>query len=154
MKLAAVILFVLVLLMPAKLSAANTCPWLTEGTAAKALGGGVVPSAQISDSGEGFCTFSREEGESTIALRVLVQKAAQPSCPASSPKLKGIGNEAVTCTMKRSAEESVEMIVSRVRELHFTVSITIHKRGPKSTDVELPKGGLEQVAEQVAGNLF
>ena len=154
MRMPALILFSLGLLMPATAGATNRCPWLTEGSAAAALGGSVSATAQVSESGEGFCTFSREQGDSKVMLKILVQRAVQPSCPTGSAKLKGIGNEAVMCTERPSPEESVEKIVSRVRELHFTVSITIHKQSPRSPDMSPPEGALEQLAEQVAGNLF
>ena len=146
---------VLVLLAPATVRAANNCPWLTQGSAETALGGKVSATVKVSNSGEGFCTFSRQEGPKDT-LKVVVQKAAVGSCPAGSPELKGIGNEAVLCAMRRSPNESVEMIVSRVRELHFTIRVTTHKKGNAAGD-ESPnrmESVLEQLAEQVAGNLF
>lgn len=159
MRLTALLLFSVAFLIPTKLSAATNCPWLTKGSAATALGGSVSVTVQVSDSGEGSCTFTREEATSKDnfkdALKISVQKALpQPSCPAGSPKLTTIGNEAVTCTLRRQPEESMEMIVSRVRDLHFTVSITTHKQGAQAPNQNQPADALEQVAEQVAGNLF
>jgi|SRR5277367_3086251 len=159
MKLPALLLFSVVFLMPAKLFAANSCPWLTKGSAATALGGSVSVAAQVSESGEGTCTFTREEATSKDnfkdVLKISVQKAPpQPSCPAGSAKVAAIGNEAVTCTLHRLPLESVEMIVSRVRDLHFTVSITTHKEGAQAPNQNQPTDPLEQIAEQVAGNLF
>ena len=133
MRVSALILFSLALLLPAKLVAANNCPWFTKGSAETTLGGSVTTIVQVSESGEGSCTFTREQGAPKETLKIVVQKAPQASCPAGSSTLKGIGNEAVTCTVQRSKDESVEMIVSRVRELHFTVSMTIHKHEPKSS---------------------
>jgi hypothetical protein len=159
MKLPALLLFSAALLMPAKLSAATNCPWFTKGSAETTLGGTVSATVQVSDSGEGSCTFTREQAttkdEFKDVLKISVQKAPpQPSCPAGSPKLAAIGNEAVTCMLRRPPEESVEMIVSRVRELHFTVSLTTHKQKRPATNPNEPDDTLEQVAEQVAGNLF
>jgi|SRR5277367_2481833 len=158
MKFPALLLFSAAFLMPAKSSAATNCPWLTKGSAATALGGSVSVTAQVSDSGEGSCTFTREEATSKDnfkdVLKIAVQKAPQPTCPAGSPKLIAIGNEAVTCTLRRPPVESVEMIVSRVRDLHFTVSITTHKQGAQPSNPSESADALEQVAEQVAGNLF
>lgn len=154
-RIAALTFLVLVLLAPATVSAANNCPWLTQGSAETALGGRVSATVKVSSSGEGSCTFLRQEGPRDT-LKVVVQKAAMGSCPAGSPELKGIGNEAVMCTMRRSPNESVEMIVSRVRELHFTVQVTTHKRGSAAGDGRPDRmdSALEQLAEQVAGNLF
>jgi hypothetical protein len=159
MKSPALLLFSIAFLMPAQLSAATSCPWLTKGSAATALGGSVSATVQVSESGEGTCTFTREEATSKDnfkdVLKISVQKAPpQPSCPAGSPKLAAIGNEAVTCTLRRQPQQSVEMIVSRVRDLHFTVSITTHKQGAQPTNQDQSADALEQVAEQVAGNLF
>lgn len=144
----------LALLMPAKLAAANNCPWLTKGSAETALGGSVTATVEVSNSGEGFCTFTRQEGTSKDTLKIVVQKTPQPSCPAGSPKLTGIGNEAVMCTVRRSPEQTLEMIVSRVRELNFTISMTSHKQPPKSPETNPGESTIAQVAEQVAGNLF
>ena len=158
MKMPALILFSIALLMPAKLHAANICPWLTKGSAETALGGSVTAAVQVSDSGEGTCTFTREQASTKNGfkdvLKISVQKAPQPPCPAGSTKLTGIGNEAVRCTVRRSAEESVEMIVSRVRDLNFTISMASHIRSPKTTETNSEDDRIEQIAEQVAGNLF
>jgi len=158
MKLSALILFSCAFLMPARLRAANNCPWLTKGSAETALGGNVSVNVQVSDSGTGTCTFSRVQATTKDGfkdvLKISVQKAPQANCPSGSPKLTGIGNEAVLCTVQRSPEESVEMIVSRVRELHFTISMTSHKKPPKSTEANYADSPIEQIAEQVAGNLF
>jgi hypothetical protein len=156
-RLPALILFSLALLMPAK-SAANSCPWLTKGSAEAALGGSVTAIVQISDSGEGSCTFTRELATSKDApkdmLKIVVQKASQAPCPEGSLKLKGIGNEAMMCTEQRSPQESIDRIVSHVRDLNFTVTMTAHKRPPNNPEVSPADSAVEQIAEQVAGNLF
>lgn len=133
--------------------ASTGCPWLTEGSAARALGGEVSVTVKVSDTGEGACRFSRQPG-SMDALEILVSKATLPACPAESTPLKGIGNEAATCRPHSSRAEAVEMISSRVRNLHFTVTLTT--RGQKSAvkSVDPQDDALEQIAEQVAGNLY
>src|SRR5277367_5104999 len=139
-----------ILLPSGKAVAANTCPWLTSGSGAKALGGAVLVTVQVSGPGEGFCTFARTD-TATATLRIVVQKAATDSCPPGSPKLTGVGNEAVKCVLKRPGNSS-EMVVGRVREMHF--SLTITRPSARNAEGKQADSMIEQVAEQVAGNLF
>lgn len=140
------------LLFASASSAATTCPWLTQGSAATALGGGVTATVQIAESGEGSCTFTRRDGPKEV-LRIVVSKAPLESCPAESAKPKGIGNEAALCKVQRSPNEAVELLVSRVRDLHFTVSLSVHG-GESPTGASQAEDAVKQIAEQVAGNLF
>ncbi len=129
------------------------CPWLTQGTAARALGGDVSVSVNLSDTGEGSCRFSRQP-EFSDSLQILVSKAALPTCPADSTNLKGIGNQAARCKRPGSHGEIVEMVSSRVRDHYFTVTLASreHKGSVKSSDPQDDE--LEQIAEQVAGSLY
>lgn len=131
---------------------ATTCPWLTQGSAATALGGGVTATAQIAQSGEGSCTFTRLDGPKDV-LKIVVSKASLESCPAESAKPKGIGNEAALCKVQRSPNEAVELVVSRVRDFHFTVSLSVHGDELR-TGINHAEENVKQIAEQVAGNLF
>lgn len=133
-------------------SATTTCPWLTQGSAATALGGGVTATAQIAQSGEGSCRFTRQDGPKDV-LKIVVSKAPLESCPAESAKPKGIGNEAALCKVQRSPNETVELVVSRVRDLHFTVSLSVHGDELR-TGINHAEENVKQIAEQVAGNLF
>ena len=129
------------------------CPWLTEGSAAHALGGDVFVTVTVPEPGEGSCNFSRQPG-SLSSLHVLVSKSSLPTCSAAGTKLLGIGNEAASCMLPGSHGEVVEMVSSRVRDLHFTV--TLISRGPKGAakPADPRDDALEQIAEQVAGNLY
>jgi len=128
------------------------CPWLTQGTAAKALGSPVSISVSISDSGQGVCSFSSKEDTAT-SLKIEVSKTALSSCGPDGLKLRGIGNEAVRCKLSGPPDQTVEMIGGRVRDRNF--SITIHARATKSQQPPDPQNdALEQIAELVAGNLF
>jgi hypothetical protein len=129
------------------------CPWLTEGSAAHALGGEVSVTVKVSDMGEGLCSFARRQGAAD-SLDILVSKAALPVCPSESTSLRGIGNEALTCRPHGSRGEAVEMISSRVRDFHFTVTLTTRnqKTPPKPDDPQ--NDAVEQIAEQIAGNLY
>jgi hypothetical protein len=126
----------------------TTCPWLTQGSASRVLGGDVSTRVSVSDIGEGSCRFLREQ-RSPGSLKILVSKRALASCPSQSTELKGIGNQAAMCRVK-----GVDMVSGRVRDLYFTVTLT--SRGQKSP-AKLPdaqEDALEQIAEQIAGNLF
>jgi hypothetical protein len=140
--------------LPASATAAKSCPWLNQGSAEAALGGSVSAAVQVSDSGEGSCTFSRDQGTSKETLKIVVQKKPLPSCPAGSPGVKGIGNEAVECTVRQSAQESAQRIVSRVRGTYFTVSITPAEQQPASAESSRSDSTIERVAQLVSGNLF
>jgi hypothetical protein len=131
----------------------TTCPWLTQGSASRALGGDVSTKVSVSDTGEGSCRFLREQ-RSPDSLKILVSKNALASCPTESTKLTGIGNQAARCRVPGLHSKGVEMVSGRVRDLHFTVTLT--SRGQKSP-LKLPdvqQDALEQIAEQIAGNLF
>jgi hypothetical protein len=135
-----------------KTRAQNACPWLTQGSAAKALGGDVSVTVNVSEAGEGSCKFSRQQGLPD-SLQILVSKAVLPACPAENTKLAGIGNEAESCRPSSERGEAIEMVSSRVRDLHFIVTLTSREqKGVKSQDPK--EDALEQIAEQVAGNLY
>jgi hypothetical protein len=155
---AALLLFTSAALAPAPDTAQVTnCPWATLGSAATVLGGDPTSIVQLSEKakGEGSCTFSITDAVSKQTLRVVVGKAAaQNPCPSGSAPLAGVGNGAIMCTMRHGSEEVVEMIVSRVRATHFTVSISIRRKGSKNASVGHYEDGLKMIAEQVAGNLF
>jgi hypothetical protein len=143
----------LALICSSALHAANSsCPWLTQGSAATALGGPVTATVQISGSGEGTCAFTRQQGTND-SLKISVQRASQESCPDDSAKLKGIGNEAVLCKIRRSPNELIQIVVSRVRELHFTVRFSLRGES-RAGDLNRAEEAVKQIAEQVAGNLF
>jgi len=137
---------------PVPSAAPTICPWLTQGTAAKALGSPVSISVSISDAGQGSCNFSSKEDAVTF-LKIEVSKAALSSCGQDGLKLRGIGNEAVRCKLAGPPDQTVEMIGGRVRDRNF--SITMHTRARQSQPQQDPQNdALEQIAELVAGNLF
>jgi hypothetical protein len=129
-----------------------TCPWLTEGSAARALGGDVNATAASSSAQEGSCRFVRRN-EPSDSLEVKVSENVLPACPAKSTPLTGIGNEAENC-ISGSHDERTEIVSGRVRDLYFTLALVVHgqKRAAKSSDPQ--DDALEHLAEQVAGNLF
>ncbi|MGC2604381.1 MAG: hypothetical protein WA419_02380 [Silvibacterium sp.] len=129
------------------------CPWLTQGTAARALGGDVSVSVNVSGTGEGSCRFSQQPG-SPHSLEILVSKAALPTCPPDSTNLKGIGNQAARCKRPGSHGEIVEMVSSRVRDRYFTVTLTSREQKGLVKSPDPQDDELEQIAEKVAGSLY
>jgi len=128
------------------------CPWLTEGSAGHALGGEISVIVKVAE-GEGTCSFFRQQTPMD-SLEISVSKAALPACPSGSTSIRGIGNEALTCRHGGAHRDTVEMISSRVRDLHFTVTLTTNgQRNPGKAD-DPQNDALEQIAEQVAGNLY
>jgi hypothetical protein len=129
------------------------CPWLTQGSAAHALAGNVSVTVKVADSGEGSCRFARQQ-DSHDSLEIAVSKGAQRTCSTQATSLRGIGNEAARCKLSSTRGESAEMISSRVRDLFFTVTLVSRNQRAAAKPVDPQEDGLEQVAEQVAGNLY
>jgi hypothetical protein len=130
----------------------TTCPWLTPGSAAKMLGGDVSMKVSLSDTGKSSCRFLQEG--SRDSLEILVSKAALASCPPGSKALTGIGNQAARCKAPGSHSGGADMVSGRVRDLYFTVTHTsrVMKRPVKLSEGQ--EDPLEQIAEQIAGNLY
>ncbi len=126
----------------------TVCPWLTAGSADKILNGDVDVTVTGSNAEEGTCRFSRRDA-AMDSLEIVVGKNASPTCPPESAKLVGIGNEAARCKL---SGEMAEMLSGRVRDLHFTLILRGRSNEVKSSGPQ--DDALEQLAEQVAGNLF
>jgi hypothetical protein len=131
----------------------DTCPWLTQGSAARALGGDVLVTVDVPNTVEGSCRFSRQGGSSN-SLEILVSKSAAPKCPTEVMVLRGIGNQAVRCKDAGSHGVVTEIINSRVRERNFSVTMMVHGQNNAAKTPESQDDALEQIAEQVAGNLY
>lgn len=129
------------------------CPWLTQGSAASALGGDVSVTVNVANTGEGSCRFLRQQTP-LRSLEILVSKTSGTKCPDNSPRLTGIGNEAQRCRLRESHGEMTEMVSSRVRELFFTVTLSTQGQKVSVNSSDRSGDALEQIAEQVAGNLY
>jgi hypothetical protein len=128
-------------------NAEPACPWLTEGSAANALGGKVRVILSLASSTQGTCTFVKTE-DPQDQLKVFVGAGNVPSCPAGSAHVAGIGVQASRCRRPLANEGLTQMISSRVREINLAVTVSTSKSGNPA------EGAIEQIAEQVAGNLF
>jgi hypothetical protein len=130
-----------------------TCPWLTAGSAARALGGDVSVNVSATQNNDGSCNFLKLQ-DSRNSLEVQVSKASLAGCPGEHTSLVGIGNEAAKCRLPGPHGVTVEMVNSRVRDVHFNVTLTVVDRRVSAKSPDEPEMPLEQIAEQVAGNLY
>jgi hypothetical protein len=143
-----------VLLFTGALRAEPVCPWLTPGSAAAMLGGDVSAVIKLTPPGQGSCAFSLQQGTAMYSLEVIVESTPRTTCPPASPKVPGIGNDAVACRLQRSSNETIDMVSSRVRTLYFTVSLKIQGTANPGIPLSKQRDIVERAAEQVAGNLF
>jgi hypothetical protein len=132
---------------PPPANSETACPWLTEGSAANALGGKVRVILSLTSFTQGTCTFVKTE-DPQGQLKVFVGAANVPSCPAGSAHVTGIGVEASRCRLPLAHQGVTQMISSRVREINLAVTVSTSKSGDPA------EAAIEQIAEQVAGNLF
>jgi hypothetical protein len=123
-------------------STGATCPWVTEGSAAKVLGGEVHAILNVASPTQGTCTFVNT-ARPQEQLKVLVGAANVPACPAGSAKVIGVGDQASRCHLPHSAQ----MISGNVRTVDMAITLS-GSSGNQSDDA------IQQIAEQVAGNLF
>jgi hypothetical protein len=120
-------------------SADPVCPWLTEGSAAKVLGGPVQVILNVASATQGTCTFVKT-ARPQERLKVLVGAGNIPSCPPGSARVIGVGNQASRCHLPHSAQ----MISGNVRAVDMAITLS----GNQTEDA------IQHIAEQVAGNLF
>lgn len=132
--------------------AQQPCPWLTVGTAEALLGETATVSVHGS-SHQGDCEFHLGRADSHNSegmLKILVGAQPFKEC-AAGDHLTGIGQDSMHCEMKDSAEH-VEAVRGRVRSSYFLITLR-RKITSQRTEVAF-RQSLEQIAEEVAGNLF
>jgi len=142
--------------------AENPCPWINKATALGALGASEdAPTADATGTSDSVCSFFYRDGTITRELRITVEHAQDSGttfiayrarCGTDLTSLRAIGNETVMCALSQKGR--AEMVVGRVRDKLFTVSIsTSSARDPLiSHDALIERARL--VAEQVSGSLF
>ncbi len=155
--------------IPAACFAQAQCPWMNAATAGGFLGGDVqITVTGVNEDGDATCQFTRAGGSATGAmLRVEVHTMPHPApdfagylaqCGAGGLALKGIGNQAVHCIASTGANKGEELIVGRVRERAFVITIkaewiTRAPTSPTKTRNQISDDS-ENIAEQVAGSMF
>ncbi len=150
---------------PCACHAEPQCPWMNAATAGGFLNGEVQSVVSgVTVDGDATCEF---KGSTGAMLRIAVHTMARTPqefpgyialCGASAVTLKGIGNQAVQCIPNSGASKGEELIVGRVRDRAFVITIKANwidrpltsptkTRNPISDDSE-------NIAEQVAGSMF
>jgi hypothetical protein len=151
------------MLIPAVCHGQTKCPWLNEATARGILGGAVTATATVSDQGAGACKFSRQQGATVYELRISVDvmtdtpkefPAYLAQCPPKSSPLRAVGNEAVMCSTQGKAGQYAEIVVARVRNQAFVVSVSCSVQDDPSMTQAMRRDKANLTAEQVAGILF
>jgi hypothetical protein len=150
----ATLLYTLSIVCSLTVRAQRSCPWLTEGTAATALGGPVRVSVQVQSDWHGSCSFLRGEGATSSMLEISVGLSRSDACGLASQNVSGVGNEAVACHSSPSPHELIDVISSRVRAAYFTVSLTLQGSNQLANSEARRQEVLHDVAEQVAGALY
>jgi len=136
---------------------ATLCPWFTNGSAAHVLGGEIALAAKVDGNFSGSCRFTRQSEDSVRSIDVGVGKTDTHACPAGSLKLKTLGNEAVQCAARGEGNYT---IAGHIRDVFFVITLS---NVPDAIREPLASAKpadpyhatvLEQVAEQVVGNLY
>jgi hypothetical protein len=162
-----VVLGALVLLcVPSRNEAKDSCPWINEATASGALDGAVTATVTHPDMSKdpdvATCVFLHQNGSSGIELRIEVETltggpssyaAYAERCGPDGVALRAIGNEAVLCSHadKNRKKWISEQVVGRVREHAFTVRFSSSEA---SADRKVLREKARKMAEQIAGYLF
>lgn len=142
--------FLLVAMFSERAAAEESCPWLNAATAGGALTAAVTTAVthETANRDDAVCTFTGERSRLRIEVRTmdtprteLASRAAQ--CSENPEALRAIGNEAVVCGSKGSAQ-----LVGRVRNRLFVVVVTADDPSARLREKA------RAVAESVAGNLF
>jgi len=150
--------------LTANCQAKNNCPWINEATASGLLGGGAVGDFTDASGGQpAVCTFTQTGAGFTRTLRITVEvtpgtharlQAAAQACGKNSAPIQAIGNEAAMCALDNRNAGQGELVVGRVRDQLFTITLsTTLKDDPILTRMAL-KDKAYTASEQVAGNLF
>ncbi|HEY6385150.1 MAG TPA: hypothetical protein VIX91_05650 [Candidatus Acidoferrum sp.] len=157
------LLLVLTLFTPSICHGQLKCPWLNEATARGILSGPVTVTVRLDDQGAGVCKFSRQQGAAVHELRISVDLMTDipkefpthlAQCPPKSPPLPATGNEAVTCSIHTKENQHAEIVVGRVRNQAFVVSVSSTAQDDPSMKQAERREKSNLVAEQVAGILF
>lgn len=132
--------------------AQQTCPWLTQGTAAKLMGGPVTADVHTITANQGSCVFTRGTSGNTVVLRIETGPALSAVC-VDGDHLHGVGNQALRCATDQ-AHEHREAIHGNVRATHFALILTVPDSAASLLPQDVQRNAAEQAGEEVAGSLF
>ena len=149
------------LLFPMMASAEDHCPWLNNATASGILNSpAVVKVHRTAADGVACLFFSHVPASPTFSIVITGSGAMNREsslelgrCTSPLVHLKGIGNDAEACSIE-NGHAAEEIVVGRVRDKRFVVSINVSADGDQPFDKKVFLQKAESVAEQVAGALF
>jgi len=158
------LLFFGMLSLAANCHAKNNCPWINEATASGLLGGDAVNEFTEASAGQpAVCTITQAGAGFTRTLRITVEvvpdthvrwQTAAQACGKNAASIQAIGNEASMCPLDNHSAGLAELVVGRVRDQLFTITLSTTLKD----DLILTRMSLKEkiytASEQVAGNLF
>lgn len=157
-----VFVFIACTIMSATCHAESLCPWINKATALGTLGTSEEAApANLSEITNTTCGFTYRYGDVTRELRITVEQANdwarvldgyKSRCGHDMSPLRAMGNEAVMCAANQKGQG--ELIVGRVRDNIFTISLSTSSTHDSSMSREALIQKITLVAEQVSGNLF
>ena len=127
------------------------------------LGGDTTLTVKLTNPGAAVCKFTRQQGAAVHEVRISVTLMTDvlkqfptylAQCRPKSPALPAIGNEAVTCTTHTKENHYAELVVGRVRNQAFVVSVSSTVQDDPSMTHERRREKANLTAEMVAGILF
>jgi hypothetical protein len=147
-----------------ELCRSENCAWLNAATAGGLLGGEVTMKVAYTTAADTTCEFTVKGTSPSSSLQITVHTmtsvsqdfpAYRSQCGESNSALRGVGNEAVECTLMSEPGEMTEQIIGRVRERVFVLKWKMALNGDLTTQAKTDmREKIRNVAEQVAGSLF
>jgi hypothetical protein len=144
--------------------AKNDCPWINEATAGGLLGSDAVGDFKAASQGQpAVCTFIAKDESATRTLTISVLttpdfdaelQSAMRACGPDSAPILAIGNRASVCVQDNRKGGLGELVVGRVRDQVFTITLGSSLKGDILLTRQELKTRIYTAAEQVAGNLF
>ncbi len=179
-----VLVVAVALLVPMKGRAEAKCPWLNAATAGGLLGGeasitvsapaehGAMPHTEPNvysedqvrmDRFDVTCEFSRKTDSGVYSLKIVVETMKDPAteyagrlanCQGTTVALRAIGNEAVQCVVKSGFSSGEEMVIARVRDRAFALTVIRPQAATTPQAADVLHDDTRNIAEQIAGSLF
>jgi len=142
--------------------AQNLCPWINAATAEGVLDFKVEGSVQETPGKDTNCIFTsvKKNGSRSLVIEVhdigdrgKEYSDAESKCTSAPTPVRGLGNEAFECVADHSDSHAM-MIIGRVREKLFLVSVTLTGRPDHGLTAASLEDKVTIAAGQVAGSLF
>jgi hypothetical protein len=153
-----------IFVLPGSAHATNNCPWINEATVSGLLDGQAVGSFIQGSVGQASTcnfVFKTAGGVRTFTINVETVQDAHTQvmnmakgCKEPQEVLPAIGNEAYVCTTAHGKEAVAELVVGRVRDQVFTISISTTGKSDSILSTQDLKSRISIASEQVSGNLF